>query len=155
MKFIYTIYHLDGPMKLYEFIICFRILMLILAQLPSFHSLRHINMISLFLCFVFGACGGDINRLLGSEMDHTPGKEYSVVESRKSKLFGVFNSISIITFTYGNRILPKIHVHKIYVFSMPNEKGAKGNFGSSCYKEDVKRLVVVLSTYYSIMILGY
>lgn len=36
--------------------------MLILAQLPSFHSLRHINMVSLVLCLAYSACatGGSI-----------------------------------------------------------------------------------------------
>lgn len=29
--------------------------MLILAQLPSFHSLRHINLISLLLCLAYSA----------------------------------------------------------------------------------------------------
>jgi hypothetical protein len=49
-------------MQLYEFIIIFGILMLLLSQLPSFHSLRHINLASLVFCLGFSLCvvGGSI-----------------------------------------------------------------------------------------------
>lgn len=30
--------------------------MLILAQIPSFHSLRHVNLVSLVLCLLYSAC---------------------------------------------------------------------------------------------------
>ncbi|KAM1342354.1 hypothetical protein ACFX2F_006686 [Malus domestica] len=44
-------------MKLYEFVIIFGCLMLVLAQIPSFHSLRHINLVSvLILCLAYSAC---------------------------------------------------------------------------------------------------
>jgi hypothetical protein len=43
-------------MKLYEFTIIFGVLMLFLAQIPSFHSLRHINLVSLFLALAYSAC---------------------------------------------------------------------------------------------------
>lgn len=43
-------------MQLYQFIIIFGILMLVLVQIPSFHSLRHINLISLVLCLAYSAC---------------------------------------------------------------------------------------------------
>lgn len=42
-------------MKLYQFIIIFGVLLLILAQIPSFHSLRHINLVSLTLCLAYSA----------------------------------------------------------------------------------------------------
>ncbi|KAK1276977.1 GABA transporter 1 [Acorus gramineus] len=44
-----------GTMKLYEFVVIFGAFMLILAQIPSFHSLRHINLISLVLCPSYSA----------------------------------------------------------------------------------------------------
>ncbi|KAE8680534.1 GABA transporter 1 [Hibiscus syriacus] len=56
MKAIYLLSEPNGSMKLYEFVIIFGILMLILAQVPSFHSLRHINLISLFLCLAYSSC---------------------------------------------------------------------------------------------------
>lgn len=43
-------------MKLYEFVIIFGSFMLILAQIPSFHSLRHINLVSLVLSLAYSAC---------------------------------------------------------------------------------------------------
>ncbi|KAI3989668.1 hypothetical protein MKX01_036277, partial [Papaver californicum] len=43
-------------MKLYHFVIIFGGLLLILAQIPSFHSLRHINLISLVLCLAYSTC---------------------------------------------------------------------------------------------------
>lgn len=43
-------------MKLYHFIIICGVITLILAQLPSFHSLRHVNMISLILSFLYATC---------------------------------------------------------------------------------------------------
>jgi hypothetical protein len=44
------------------FVIIFNAFMMILAQLPSFHSLRHVNLISLVLClaYTFRAVAGCI-----------------------------------------------------------------------------------------------
>lgn len=51
----------DGSLKLYQFIAMVTLVMILLSQFPSFHSLRHINLGSLFLSFgytflVVGAC---------------------------------------------------------------------------------------------------
>jgi len=56
MQAIYLLSDPNGTMKLYQFVIIFGGLMLILAQMPSFHSLRHINLISLVLCLAYSAC---------------------------------------------------------------------------------------------------
>jgi hypothetical protein len=40
----------NGPLKLYHFIIIVAVVLAFLSQLPSFHSLRHINFASLLLC---------------------------------------------------------------------------------------------------------
>jgi len=56
MQAIYLLSNPNGTMKLYEFVIIFGCFMLILAQLPSFHSLRHINLVSLILCLAYSAC---------------------------------------------------------------------------------------------------
>ena len=53
---IYLLSNPNGTMKLYEFVIIFGCFMLILAQIPSFHSLRYINLISLVLCIAYSAC---------------------------------------------------------------------------------------------------
>ena len=39
----------NGPLKLYHFIIIVAVVLAFLSQLPSFHSLRHINFASLLL----------------------------------------------------------------------------------------------------------
>lgn len=56
LQAIYLVVNPNGEMKLYEFVVIFGVLLLILAQMPSFHSLRHINMISLILCLLYSTC---------------------------------------------------------------------------------------------------
>ena len=55
MQFIYLLARPDGSMQLSHFIVIFGIFTLILAQIPSFHSVRHINLVSLILCFAYCA----------------------------------------------------------------------------------------------------
>lgn len=55
LQAIYVLSNPVGSMKLYEFVIIFGCFMLILAQIPSFHSLRHINLVSLVLCLLYSA----------------------------------------------------------------------------------------------------
>lgn len=60
-KIMYSELSPDGPLKLYEFIAIVTVVMIVLSQLPTFHSLRHINFVSLLLSFgysflVVGAC---------------------------------------------------------------------------------------------------
>ena len=45
-----------GPLKLYHFIIIVAVVLAFLSQLPSFHSLRHVNLISLLLCLAYSFC---------------------------------------------------------------------------------------------------
>ncbi|GLJ55306.1 hypothetical protein SUGI_1186820 [Cryptomeria japonica] len=142
LKFIYTIYHPGGGMKLYEFIICFGGLMLILAQMPSFHSLRHINLVSFVLCFAYSICAviGSIHA--GNSKEESE-KDYSLVGSTPSKIFGALNSFSIIATTFGNGIIPEIQATLAPPVSGKMFKGL-----SICY-------VVVVSTFYSVAISGY
>jgi hypothetical protein len=53
---IYLIANPGGTIKLYVFVAIFGVFLMILAQLPSFHSLRHINLISLLLCLSYSLC---------------------------------------------------------------------------------------------------
>ncbi|CAL5407102.1 unnamed protein product [Camellia sinensis] len=55
-QFIYLLSKPNGNLQLYHFVVIFGALMLVLAQMPSFHSLRHINLISLVLCLAYCAC---------------------------------------------------------------------------------------------------
>lgn len=56
VQFIYLLYNPHGTMKLYQFISICGVITMVLAQIPSFHSLRHINFISLLLCLAYGTC---------------------------------------------------------------------------------------------------
>lgn len=48
-QIMYTSLAPHGPLKLYHFIIMVAVVLAFLSQLPSFHSLRHINFASLLL----------------------------------------------------------------------------------------------------------
>lgn len=69
LQAIYLLSQPNGSMKLYEFVIIFGLLMLVLAQIPSFHSLRHINLISLFLCLAYSACAAAASIHIGNSGD--------------------------------------------------------------------------------------
>ena len=49
-------YEPHSTRPLYEFIVLFGIVMLVLSQLPSFHSLRYINLASLLFCLGYTIC---------------------------------------------------------------------------------------------------
>lgn len=68
LQFIYQLYHPEGSMKLYQFIIICGVVTMLLAQLPSFHSLRHINLISLILCVTYATCLTIGSIYVGKEM---------------------------------------------------------------------------------------
>ncbi|GAU40881.1 hypothetical protein TSUD_40560 [Trifolium subterraneum] len=90
LKFIYQLYHPEGSMKLYQFIIICGVVTMLLAQLPSFHSLRHINLISLILCVTYATCLTVGSIYVGHSKDAPP-RHYSIKGSDADKLFGVFN----------------------------------------------------------------
>lgn len=60
----------NGSMKLYEFVIIFGCFMLILAQVPSFHSLRHINFVALVLCLAYSVCATAGSAYIGKSNDY-------------------------------------------------------------------------------------
>lgn len=142
MKFIYLLSTPDGTLKLYHFVIFSGALTLVLAQLPSFHSLRHINLISLILCLFYSACATAGSIYIGNS-NKAPIKDYSVNGSMQNRLFGAFNAISIIATTYGNGIIPEIQAT-----IAPPTKGKMFKGLCVCY-------AVVLSTFFSVAISGY
>ncbi|KAF4367987.1 hypothetical protein F8388_002598 [Cannabis sativa] len=102
LKFIYLLSNPNGEMKLYQFIIMFGSVVLVLAQMPSFHSLRHINLISLILCLAFSACAaaGSVN--IGHSKD-APRRDYSatIAAPVQGKMFkGLCVCYSVIAVTY-------------------------------------------------------
>ncbi|XP_059429012.1 GABA transporter 1-like [Corylus avellana] len=142
MKAIYLLTNPDGTMKLYEFVIIFGCFMLILAQIPSFHSLRHINLVSLVLCLAYSACatGGSVS--IGSS-SKGPEKDYSLEGNTEDRIFGVFIAIAIIATTYGNGIIPEIQATLA-----PPVKGKMFKGLCVCY-------TVTTVTFFSVAISGY
>ncbi|KAL6967082.1 Sodium- and chloride-dependent GABA transporter 1 [Sarracenia purpurea var. burkii] len=142
MKAIYLLSNPNGSMKLYEFIIIFGSLMLILAQIPSFHSLRHINLVSLVLCLAYSACATSGSVYIGRS-SKGPKKDYSLPANTETRVFGIFNAIAIIATTFGNGIIPEIQATLA-----PPVKGKMFKGLCVCY-------AVVIVTFFSVAISGY
>ncbi|XP_020592752.1 GABA transporter 1 [Phalaenopsis equestris] len=142
MKSIYLIEKADGTMKLYEFVALFGAFMLILAQVPSFHALRHINLISLLLCLSYSACATAGSIYIGHS-SHAPHRDYSLPSDRQDLVFGVFNAIAIIATSYGNGIIPEIQAT-----AAPPVQGKMFKGLCLCY-------AVAAATFFTVAISGY
>ncbi|XP_028795401.1 GABA transporter 1-like [Neltuma alba] len=142
LKFIYTLYNPTGSMKLYQFIAISGVATLGIAQIPSFHSLRHLNLLSLFLCLAYSACV-TVGSIYIGHSKHVPTRNYSVQGSSIDQLLGVFNGISIISTTYACGIIPEIQAT-----IAPPVKGKMFKGLCLCYS-------VVVTNYFSVAISGY
>ncbi|XP_048442297.1 GABA transporter 1 [Pyrus x bretschneideri] len=143
LKYIYLLSSSrPEAMQLYQFVIIFGVLMLVLAQIPSFHSLRHINLVSLILCLAYSICATAGSVYIGNSTN-APRKDYSLSGSGQNRVFGSFSAISIIATTYGNGIIPEIQAT-----IAPPVKGKMFKGLCVCY-------AVVLSTFFSVGISGY
>ncbi|CAK9316989.1 unnamed protein product [Citrullus colocynthis] len=142
LKFIYVLLNPEGTMKLYQFIIIFGMLILILAQVPSFHSLRHINLISLTLSLAYSACVTAASLHIGNS-NKAPSRSYYIKGSEVNQLFNAFNGISIIATTYACGILPEIQA----TLAAP-VKGKMFKGLCLCY-------AVIAATFFSVAISGY
>ncbi|GMI86223.1 hypothetical protein like AT1G08230 [Hibiscus trionum] len=142
LKFIYLLYNPSGKMQLYQFITIFGTVPLMLAQIPSFHSLRHINLASLLLILAYSALvvAGSIH--IGNSRN-APNKDYSIQGSKENRIFGAINGISIIATTYGCGIIPEIQATMA-----PPVKGKMFKGLCICFG-------VIVSTYFSVAISGY
>ncbi|GMP88639.1 hypothetical protein CsSME_00040548 [Camellia sinensis var. sinensis] len=142
MKAIYLLSNPNGSMKLYEFVVIFGSFMLILAQIPSFHSLRHINLVSLVLCLAYSICATAGSIYIGKS-SNAPKKDYSLIGNTETRVFGIFNAIAIIATTFGNGIIPEIQATLA-----PPVKGKMFKGLCVCY-------AVVTVTFFSVAISGY
>ncbi|XP_058198655.1 GABA transporter 1 [Rhododendron vialii] len=142
MKAIYLLSNPGGSMKLYEFVIIFGSFMLILAQIPSFHSLRHINLVSLVLSLAYSACATAGSIYIGSS-SKGPEKDYSLSANTETRVFGIFNAIAIIATTFGNGIIPEIQATLA-----PPVKGKMFKGLCVCY-------AVLIVTFFCVAISGY
>ncbi|KAE8038739.1 hypothetical protein FH972_011217 [Carpinus fangiana] len=142
LKFIYLLSNPNGTMKLYEFTIIFGVLMLFLAQIPSFHSLRHLNLVSLFLALAYSACVTAGSIYIGFSKN-APNRDYSVNGSQENRVFGAVNAVSIIVTTYACGIVPEIQAT-----IAPPVKGKMFKGLCVCY-------AVIFTTFFSVAISGY
>ncbi|URE26457.1 Histone deacetylase [Musa troglodytarum] len=140
MKTIYLIARPGGTMRLHEFVIVFGAFMLVLAQIPSFHSLRHINLVSLLLCLSYSACAAAGSIHAGT---NAPQRDYSLPGNGQDRLFGALNAIAIVATTYGNGIIPEIQAT-----AAPPVTGKMFKGLCLCY-------AVVVATFFSVAISGY
>ncbi|KAM3352688.1 hypothetical protein ACQJBY_024102 [Aegilops geniculata] len=142
MKAIYLIANPGGAIKLYVFVAIFGAFLVVLAQLPSFHSLRHVNLVSLLLCLSYSLCAVAGCVYLGTS-DRAPPKDYSIVGDTHTRVYGVFNALAVIATTYGNGIIPEIQAT---VAAPVTGKMFKGL--CLCY-------AVVVTTFFSVATAGY
>ncbi|XP_029127747.1 probable GABA transporter 2 isoform X1 [Cajanus cajan] len=142
LEILYSSISPHGSLKLYEFIAMVTAIMIVLSQLPTFHSLRHINLCSLLLSLgyttlVVGAC------IHAGTLKNAPPRDYSLEHKKSAKAFNAFTSISILAGIFGNGILPEIQA----TLAPPAaEKMVKGL--GMCY-------VVIGTTFYTIAVSGY
>ncbi|KAL3645734.1 hypothetical protein CASFOL_010914 [Castilleja foliolosa] len=142
LQIMYESLYSDGPLKLYHFIAMVTVVMMLLSQFPTFHSLRHINFGSLVLSlgYTFLVVGACIN---AGYSKNAPPRDYSLETSESSRLFSAFTSISILAAIFGNGILPEIQA----TLAPPaTGKMVKGLI--MCY-------AVIFLTFYSAAISGY
>lgn len=142
IKILYSNLVPDGPLKLYHFIMMVTFVMILLSQLPSFHSLRYINFGSLLLSLgytslVVGAC------IHAGSSKTAPPKDYSLNPKKSTRAFDAFTSISIIAAIFGNGIFPEIQATMA-----PPATGKMVKGLLMCY-------TVIVLTFYSASISGY
>ncbi|XP_074264978.1 putative GABA transporter 2 [Silene latifolia] len=132
----------NGSLQLYHFIAMVTAVMIILAQIPTFHALRHINLASLLLSlgYSFVVVGACINADMSK---NAPKRDYSLESSEASRVFNAFTSISIIAAIFGTGILPEIQATLA-----PPATGKMLKALSLCY-------TVVFITFYAVAISGY
>ncbi|KAM7257259.1 hypothetical protein ACFE04_013000 [Oxalis oulophora] len=142
MKAIYLLSKPNGSMMLYEFCIIFGCLMLVLAQIPSFHALRHINLFSLLLCLLYSTLATAGSIYIGHSKK-APERDYSIKGNTDTRLFGMFNAIAIIATTFGNGIIPEIQATLA-----PSVMGKMFKGLCVCYS-------ICVATFFSVAISGY
>ncbi|GAB2234868.1 hypothetical protein Droror1_Dr00004136 [Drosera rotundifolia] len=141
LKISYDIVWPDGKLKLYDFTIIFGAAMLVLAQLPSFHSLRHLNLLSLVLSLGYSACCAAGSIYIGISSNET--KDYSVDGNLQNRILRAFTALGIIATTYGNGIIPEIQATLA-----PPVKGKMFKGLCVCY-------AVVGATFITVSVSGY
>ncbi|XP_062150244.1 probable GABA transporter 2 isoform X3 [Alnus glutinosa] len=113
-------------------------------ELPTFHSLRHINMASLLLSlgYTFLVVVACIHAGTSKSVPPPP-RDYSLESSTSARLFSAFISISLLAAVFGNGMLPEIQA----TLAPPTiGKMVKGLL--MCY-------TVIFITFYAVAMSGY
>ncbi|KAI3707099.1 hypothetical protein L6452_25315 [Arctium lappa] len=142
LQIMYSSVSPDGPIRLWQFIAMVTVVMMVLSQLPTFHSLRHVNLASLFLSLgytfiVVAAC------IHAGVSKNAPPRDYSLEDSNFSVVMSAFTSISIIAAIFGNGIVPEIQATLAPPVTGKMFKGLL-----MCYS-------VIFLTFYSAAVSGY
>lgn len=116
--------------------------MILISQLPSFHSLRYINFVSLLLSLAYAFLIAFASILAGTS-DNVPSKGYSLESTLSARLFTAFTSISIFAAIFGNGILPEIQA----TLAPP--------VGGKMVKGLIMCYIVIFITFYSSAASGY
>ncbi|KAH7301920.1 hypothetical protein KP509_23G048400 [Ceratopteris richardii] len=140
MKEIYMLYNPDGPLKLYQFISLFGVMTAVLAQTPSFHSLRHVNFLSILLCLGYSLCA-TCGSIIGGLSADASAKVYTVKGDLIHKTFGVFGSLAIIATSFGNPIIVEIQVYLQPAFDVLETHVADVNKGRYSIRNLAPRVV--------------
>ncbi|KAG6579549.1 putative GABA transporter 2 [Cucurbita argyrosperma subsp. argyrosperma] len=111
-------------------------------ELPSFHSLRYINFVSLLLSLAYAFLIAFASILAGTS-DNVPSKGYSLESTLSARLFTAFTSISIFAAIFGNGILPEIQA----TLAPP--------VGGKMVKGLIMCYIVIFITFYSSAASGY
>lgn len=142
MKEMYYTYNEDGTFELFEFIVVFGVLVLLLSQIPSMHSLRHFNMVSILLCFGYSLCAF-IGSLIAGFSKDAPQRDYQVHGTDMTKAFGIFTAICVMVTSYSNPLVVEIQA------SLAEPVGKKMVRGLSvCYG-------VAVATFFPVAVAGY
>ncbi|CAN1318983.1 GABA transporter 1 [Linum perenne] len=128
-----------GPL---QFAICYGAV--IACTLLGGQCLKHINLVSILLCFAYSICATAASiHIVSGHSKMAPTRDYSVNGSPVDQLFGTFNCISIIVNVYASLVIPEIQAT-----IAPPVKGKM--FKGLCLS-----FAVVVTTYFSVAISGY
>ncbi|KAI5073768.1 hypothetical protein GOP47_0011781 [Adiantum capillus-veneris] len=143
MKEMFYTYNENGTLELFEFIVVFGILVLLLSQIPSMHSLRHFNMVSILLCFGYSICAFIGSLIAGFSKTPEATRDYKVLGSEMTRTFGIFTAICVMVTSYSNPLVVEIQA------SLAEPIGKKMVRGLTvCYG-------VAIATFFPVAVAGY
>ncbi|KAI5057539.1 hypothetical protein GOP47_0027967 [Adiantum capillus-veneris] len=142
MKAIYKIYHQRDNMSLQKFMIIFGIVELGLSQFPTIHSLRWVNAVCTLSTIGFTTTSIGLSIYNGKKLDRST-IDYKIHGTKSSQVFGVFNALGTIAFSFGDAMLPEI------------QSTLKSPVKKNMYKGVSGAYVVIIATYWTLAGFGY